>query len=87
MTIKMPHIVKSGNDDKKAEAFIAGAFKATPTAREAAPAAAQDDNAGKAVVNMRFDAQLLARIDAAAKRQGISRTAWLHVAASKALER
>jgi hypothetical protein len=89
MTIKMPHTVKSGSDDKKAEAFIAGAFKAAPAVREAAPApaAAQDDNAGKAVVNMRFDAQLLARIDAAAKRQGISRTAWLHVAASKALER
>jgi hypothetical protein len=26
------------------------------------------------------------RVDAAARRQGISRTAWLHVAASKALE-
>ena len=37
------------------------------------------------MVNMRFDAQLLARVDAAAKQQGISRTAWLHVAASKAL--
>jgi hypothetical protein len=35
---------------------------------------------------MRFDAQLLARVDAAAAA-GISRTAWLHVAASKALER
>jgi hypothetical protein len=78
MTIKMPHIVKPGNDDRKAEAFIAAA-----SARGAAPA---DDNAGKAVVNMRFDARLLARIDAAARRQGISRTAWLHVAASKALE-
>jgi hypothetical protein len=82
MTIKMPHIVKSGND-KEAAAFIAGAaFKATsPT-----PAVAQADKA-KAVVNMRFDAPLLARIDAAAKQLGISRTAWLHVAASKALER
>jgi hypothetical protein len=39
----------------------------------------------QAVVNMRFDPALLARIDAAAKAQGISRTAWLHVAASKAL--
>jgi hypothetical protein len=38
------------------------------------------------VVNTRFDARLLALIDAAARRQGISRTAWLHVAASKALE-
>jgi hypothetical protein len=81
MTIKMPHIVKPGNDDR-AEAFIAGAFKAPM--REAAPA--QHDGPGKAVVNIRFDARLLARVDAAARRQGISRTAWLHVAASKALE-
>jgi hypothetical protein len=78
MTIKMPYVVKPGNDDRKAEAFIAAA-----SARGSAPA---DDGAGKAVVNMRFDARLLARIDAAARRQGISRTAWLHVAASKALE-
>ena len=35
---------------------------------------------------MRFDAALLQRIDRAAKSQGISRTAWLHVAASKALD-
>jgi len=70
---------------KQAAAFIAGAaLKATPNT---APAAAQDSEAGKAVVNMRFDAQLLTRVDAAAKQQGISRTAWLHVAASKALER
>jgi hypothetical protein len=39
----------------------------------------------RAAVNIRFDPGLLARIDAAAKAQGISRTAWLHVAASKAL--
>jgi hypothetical protein len=36
---------------------------------------------------MRFDSDLLARVDAAARRQGVSRTAWLDVAASKALER
>jgi hypothetical protein len=79
MTIKMPHIVKPGDTDRKAKAFIAGgALKATP--------AAPDDIAGKAVVNMRFDGQLLARVDAAAKRQGISRTAWLHVATSRALD-
>jgi hypothetical protein len=66
-------------EDRKADAFIAGATKG-------APAAIQDERAGKTVVNLRFDARLLARIDAAARRQGISRTAWLHVAASKALE-
>jgi hypothetical protein len=43
--------------------------------------------AGKTVINMRFDSALLQRIDAAAKRQGISRTAWLHVAAANALDK
>ena len=42
---------------------------------------------GIATISLRFDTQVLARIDAAARQQGISRTAWLHVAASKALER
>jgi hypothetical protein len=74
MTIKM-HNARPV-EDRKAEAFIAGA----------APAPIQDERAGKSVVNLRFDARLLARIDAAARRQGISRTAWLHVAASRALE-
>jgi hypothetical protein len=76
MTIKMAHSARPA-EDQKADAFIAGATK---------PASIQDDCAGKTVVNMRFDARLLARIDAAARQQGISRTAWLHVAASKALE-
>jgi predicted HicB family RNase H-like nuclease len=40
----------------------------------------------KTVINMRFDSALLQRIDAAAKRQGISRTAWVHVAAANALD-
>ena len=53
--------------------------RATPTL--------QDDDTGIATISLRFDTQVLARIDAAAKQQGISRTAWLHVAASKALER
>jgi hypothetical protein len=76
VTIKMAHSARPV-EDRKAEAFIAGATT---------PAAIQGEDAGKAVVNMRFDARLLALIDAAARRQGISRTAWLHVAASKALE-
>jgi hypothetical protein len=73
MAIKMPH-AKPDTSDRKAEAFI----HAKPTLA--------DPDAGKAVVNMRFDVALLKRIDAAAKNQGISRTAWIHVAASKALE-
>ena len=56
----------------------AALVRATPTL--------QDDDTGIATISLRFDTQVLARIDAAAQRQGISRTAWLHVAASKALE-
>jgi len=52
----------------------------------AAPATGAEQEAGKMTINVRFDAALLKRIDRAAKSQGISRTAWLHVAASKALE-
>lgn len=74
MSIRMPHAVKPASAEKKAEAFISAA------------SVARNSEAGKTVVNMRFDAALLQRIDADARRLGISRTAWLHVAASKALE-
>jgi hypothetical protein len=72
----MPHIVRQA-DERKAEAFIAGA----------ATTATAPSEPDRLVVTMRFDSDLLARVDAAARRQGISRTAWLHVAASQALER
>jgi len=74
MAIKMPHAVKpNASEDRKADAFISGGALADP-------------DAGRTTVNIRFDAALLKRIDEAARRQGISRTAWLHVAASKALD-
>src|ERR1700722_15304695 len=38
------------------------------------------------MVTVRFDTQILARVDAAAKRLGINRAAWLHLAAEKHLE-
>jgi hypothetical protein len=79
MAIRMPHSIKQADAAQKAEAFISGAgLPRSPTPTEA--------EGSKTVVNMRFDTALLQRIDAAAKRLGISRTAWLHVAASKALE-
>lgn len=81
MAIKMPHAAKPANSEQKAAAFISGA--GLP---RSATAPVADQDAGKITVNMRFDAALLQRIDHAAKSQGISRTAWLHVAASKALE-
>jgi hypothetical protein len=56
----------------------AAVVRATPTL--------QDDDTGIATISLRFDTQVLARIDAAAQRLGISRTAWLHVAAGERLE-
>ena len=41
--------------------------------------------ASKVRVQLRFDSALLARADAAANHQGITRTAWLHRAAFDAL--
>jgi hypothetical protein len=46
----------------------------------------QDDCTDKVVISLCFDAQVLARIDADAKRRGISRTAWLQIAAGERLE-
>jgi hypothetical protein len=58
------------SDDRQAAAFIAGAPATKPQ---------------KVVVNLRMQPHLLARIDAEARRLGITRTAWLHIAASRAL--
>jgi hypothetical protein len=77
MAIRVPPGVKSAEADQKAAAFIAGSSKSA--------VAAVDAEAAKVVVNLRFDAVLLAKVDAAAKRQGITRTAWLHRAAFDAL--
>jgi hypothetical protein len=78
MPIKMPHTVNPDSSDRKADAFISGAGKTA--------ALAETDARRNKVVNMRFDEALLKRVDADARKLGISRTAWLHVAASKALE-
>jgi hypothetical protein len=45
-----------------------------------------DGVVGKATICLRFDARVLASIDADAKRMGITRIAWLHVAADERLE-
>lgn len=58
-----------------AERFIAGA-------------ALQEDAApkGRIATMVRFDAALLAKVDAAAKRRGISRSAWIQYTLSEALD-
>jgi hypothetical protein len=58
-----------------------------PAALVPATPTSQDDDAGKTTITLLFDAPVLTRIDADAKRMGISRTAWLHVAADERLQR
>ena len=58
----------------------------TPAVPPRATPTLQDDDTGTATINLRFDTQVLARIDAEAKRLGISRTTWLHIVADERLK-
>jgi hypothetical protein len=68
MAIKMP-FVKQANAEQKAAAFIGGAGACRGVD-------AVEPAAGRTVVNMKIDNALLRQIDAAARRHGISRTAF-----------
>ncbi len=59
----------------KAEAFIKGAAKDDISPEQS-----------KIVTTLRFDPTLLQQIDQAAKKRGVSRTAWIMMAASRAVE-
>jgi hypothetical protein len=62
-------------DEHAAESFITGA--------EALPA---PKDTHKIPILVRFDRELLTRVDQAAKRRGISRSGWIHYQISRALE-
>jgi hypothetical protein len=63
--------------DSAAEKFIAGADSSQEEAT-------QDDR--KIQTTLRFDRDLLKRIDAAAKHRGISRSSWIQFTLSRALD-
>ena len=65
--------------ERAAEAFIQGAAKADPGAAVA-------EAARKTPIMLRFDAGLLRRVDSAARRRGISRSAWIAFKVSEALD-
>lgn len=70
--------------DAKAESFISAAGQApTPP-----PIAAGDSEAHgrRQPVMIRFDKELLARVDKAARRRGVNRSAWISYVISTALE-
>jgi hypothetical protein len=62
------------SNEEAAQAFITGVAKAA------------EEEASKKPVLIRFDADLLKRVDAAAKRRGISRSAWIQFTVSRALD-
>src|SRR3546814_10389838 len=76
---------KSPMDEAAADAFIAGAAKpkAEPIATEA-DEAGQGAEPRKSPAMLRFDRELLAKVDAAAKRRGIRRSAWIKFTVSRA---
>lgn len=63
-------------EERAAQAFISGAGKSQDDEKEA----------GKRPVMVRFDPDLLIRVDEAAKRRGVSRAAWIQYTLSKALD-
>ena len=69
-------IVKQ-EDEQAAQAFISGAGESATGANH---------EAKKVPVMMRFDRDVLKRVDAAAKRRGISRSAWIQFTVSRALD-
>ena len=77
---------KAPADDTAADAFIAGAAKPAAAPIAAAEAAGEGSEPRKSPVMLRFDRALLAKVDAAAKRRGISRSAWIQFTVSRALD-
>lgn len=67
--------------DKAAEVFIHGAGGRDLPVGEVAL-----DGPRKTPIMLRFDAGLLRRVDMAAKRRGISRSAWIAFKVSEALD-
>jgi hypothetical protein len=78
-------------DDEQAERFISAAGRVPegpPLVAPDPPAAAADsegDNRRKPVM-IRFDRDLLARVDKAAKNRGVNRSAFISYVISRALE-
>lgn len=65
------------DEERAADAFITGA----------GPKPAPQEETGKKIPFMvRFDADVLKRVDEAAKRRGISRSAWIQYIASRSLD-
>lgn len=74
-------IPPAADQDKAAEVFIHGAG-----GHDAPADQAPLDKTRKTPIMLRFDVGLLRRVDTAAKRRGISRSAWIAFKISEALD-
>ena len=77
---------KTAETDEAVARFIAGTTQSSLSAVEPDTTAQAPKAKKKTPVTMKFDPELLARIDRAASKAGVSRTAWLSMKASAALE-
>lgn len=74
---KKPQRSTDARDEQAAVAFIEGAESKRRDKQE---------RERKTPVMVRFDTELLAEVDAAARRRGVSRSAWIQYTLSRALE-
>jgi hypothetical protein len=81
---KMPVRKPAPNQDAAAAKFIEGASATVPATVTDTAAAVRGIKRTPAMI--RFDTALLARVDRAARRRGVSRSAWVAFTLSKALD-
>ena len=83
---KMPGRKSAPNQDAAAAKFIEGASTTVRIVPEASDTSAAVLGIRRKPAMIRFDAALLARVDRAATRRGVSRSAWVAFTLSKALD-
>jgi hypothetical protein len=82
---KMPGRKPTPNQEAAAAKFIEGASASVRIPAAADTSAAVSETRRRPAM-IRFDAALLARVDRAARRRGVSRSAWVAFTLSKALD-
>lgn len=83
---KMPVRKPTPNQESAAAKFIEGASAKVGTIPTAVADTAAVPGSRRTPAMIRFDAALLARVDRAARRRGVNRSAWVSFVLSRALD-
>ena len=83
---RKPNILQTVDREAAAEQFIGGASTPVAPPQPAVKAPEPAAVAKRTPTMIRFDTALLARVDRAARRRGISRSAWIAYTLSHALD-